>query len=156
MIEFLHRKSFLLFIFLLLYFHYLFAQAGYKMQTENISSMHKKTSSANVIFSDYPDPDIIRVDDTYYMVSTTMYFMPGCVILRSYNLVDWEIASYVYEQLDDKKLVLSFNRVIEHGLINGNPINPELNIIVNDHNKGISANYIETRDNGGYTLRRIR
>ena len=21
---------------------------------------------------DYPDPDIIRVDDTYYMVSTTM------------------------------------------------------------------------------------
>ena len=27
---------------------------------------------------DYPDPDIIRVDDTYYMISTTMYFMPGC------------------------------------------------------------------------------
>lgn len=26
---------------------------------------------------DYPDPDVIRVEDTYYMVSTTMYFMPG-------------------------------------------------------------------------------
>ena len=25
---------------------------------------------------DYPDVDVIRVDDTYYMVSTTMYFMP--------------------------------------------------------------------------------
>ncbi|WP_330427321.1 family 43 glycosylhydrolase [Blautia sp. OF09-25XD] len=34
---------------------------------------------------DYPDPDVIRVDDTYYMVSTTMHFMPGCEILRSYD-----------------------------------------------------------------------
>lgn len=31
----------------------------------------------------------------------------------------------VYEQLDDKKLVLSFNRVIDNGLINGQPINAE-------------------------------
>ena len=29
---------------------------------------------------DYPDPDVIRVEDTYYMVSTTMHFMPGCEI----------------------------------------------------------------------------
>ena len=41
---------------------------------------------------DYPDPDVIRVDDTYYMISTTMHFMPGGVILRSYDLVNWEIA----------------------------------------------------------------
>lgn len=26
---------------------------------------------------DYPDPDVIRVGDIYYMVSTTMHFMPG-------------------------------------------------------------------------------
>ena len=50
---------------------------------------------------DYPDPDIIRVGDTYYMVSTTMYFMPGCVILRSYDLANWEIVGYVYDKLDD-------------------------------------------------------
>lgn len=49
---------------------------------------------------DYPDADVIRVDDTYYMVSTTMYFMPGCEILRSYNLKDWEHAAYVYDRLD--------------------------------------------------------
>lgn len=49
---------------------------------------------------DYPDPDVIRVGDTYYMVSTTMHFMPGCVILRSYNLVDWEIVTYVYDVLE--------------------------------------------------------
>ncbi len=49
---------------------------------------------------DYPDPDIIRVDHTYYMVSTTMHFMPGCEILRSFDLVHWEHAAYVYDKLD--------------------------------------------------------
>ncbi|SFB87924.1 glycoside hydrolase family 43 protein [Butyrivibrio sp. YAB3001] len=53
-----------------------------------------------IIKLDYPDPDIIRVDDTYYMVSTTMYFMPGCEILRSYDLCHWEHVSYVYDTLD--------------------------------------------------------
>lgn len=50
---------------------------------------------------DYPDPDVIRVDDTYYMLSTTMHFMPGGVILRSYDLVNWEICSYVYDKLEN-------------------------------------------------------
>ena len=46
-----------------------------------------------VIWSDYPDPDIIRVEDTYYMISTTMHMMPGGVVLRSYDLLHWEIRS---------------------------------------------------------------
>lgn len=49
---------------------------------------------------DYPDPDVIRVEDTYYMVSTTMHFMPGCEILRSYDLKNWEHVTYVYDRLD--------------------------------------------------------
>lgn len=54
-----------------------------------------------IIWADYPDPDVIRVGDTYYMVSTTMHFMPGCVILRSYDLINWEVATHVYDVLDD-------------------------------------------------------
>ena len=50
---------------------------------------------------DYPDPDVIRVGDTYYMCSTTMYFMPGCVILRSYDLINWEFCTHVYDKLED-------------------------------------------------------
>lgn len=53
-----------------------------------------------IIWSDYPDPEVIRVNDTYYMISTTMHFMPGGVILRSYDLLHWEIATYVYDVLD--------------------------------------------------------
>lgn len=53
-----------------------------------------------IIWADYPDLDVIRVDDTYYMVSTTMHMMPGCVILRSYDLIHWEVATHVYDVLD--------------------------------------------------------
>ncbi len=49
---------------------------------------------------DYPDPDVIRVEDTYYMVTTTMHFMPGCEILSSYDLIHWEHVCFVYETLD--------------------------------------------------------
>lgn len=49
---------------------------------------------------DYPDVDVIRVENTYYMVSTTMHFMPGGEILRSYDLRSWEHAVYLYDILD--------------------------------------------------------
>lgn len=49
---------------------------------------------------DYPDPDVIRVGDEFYMVSTTMHFMPGCEILTSKDLVNWKHAAFVYDALD--------------------------------------------------------
>ncbi len=54
-----------------------------------------------VIWADVPDPDIIRVGDTYYMVSTTMYFNPGVPVMKSKDLVSWEICSYVYDTMAD-------------------------------------------------------
>ncbi len=54
-----------------------------------------------ILAGDFPDPDVIRVDDTYYMVSTTMHFMPGAAILRSYDLVNWEFVSHVYDKIED-------------------------------------------------------
>ncbi|MBQ7183697.1 MAG: family 43 glycosylhydrolase [Clostridia bacterium] len=49
---------------------------------------------------DFPDPDVIRVGDTYYMISTTMHFFPGGVILRSYDLIRWEFCAYLYDALE--------------------------------------------------------
>ena len=42
-----------------------------------------------VINGDFPDIDVVRVDDTYYMVSTTMYHFPGATIMKSKDLVNW-------------------------------------------------------------------
>lgn len=57
------------------------------------------TFSNPVLFSDFPDPDAIRVGDTYYMVSTSMHYFPGVTILSSKDLVNWEIASNAVEEL---------------------------------------------------------
>lgn len=54
-----------------------------------------------VIYADVPDIDMIRVNDTYYMVSTTMHLSPGCPIMKSKDLVNWEIVNYVYDILGD-------------------------------------------------------
>ena len=81
------------------------------IKPEETSPFTMKKSSSYIIPADFPDPDIIRVDDTYYMVSTTMHFMPGCVILRSHNLVNWEHAAYVYDELEStEKETLADNK----------------------------------------------
>lgn len=60
------------------------------------------TTIANpFIYSDVPDDDIIRVDDTYYMVSTTMFFSPGAPIMKSKDLFSWEICGYVFDKYAD-------------------------------------------------------
>lgn len=55
-----------------------------------------------VLWADVPDPDVIRVGDDYYMVSTTMHLMPGAPIMHSKDLVNWKIINYLYDKLEDK------------------------------------------------------
>lgn len=54
----------------------------------------------NVLYSDIPDLDIIRVGDVYYMTSTTMHMNPGVPIMKSVDLINWEIVNYVYDELE--------------------------------------------------------
>lgn len=52
-----------------------------------------------IVRADFPDPDVIRVDDTYYMVSTTMSLFPGATILKSKDMVNWEYCAQPLQQL---------------------------------------------------------
>lgn len=54
-----------------------------------------------ILKCDYPDPDVIRCGDCYYMLSTTMHYFPGGAILRSYDLMNWELVNYLYDVLED-------------------------------------------------------
>lgn len=54
-----------------------------------------------VLWADVPDPDVIRVGDTFYMVSTTMHLMPGAPIMESKDLVHWETTHYIFDRLTD-------------------------------------------------------
>ena len=52
-----------------------------------------------IIFADVPDMSMIRVGDTYYMSSTTMHMSPGIPIMKSKDLVNWQLVSYCYDTL---------------------------------------------------------
>ncbi|PXW93144.1 alpha-N-arabinofuranosidase [Streptohalobacillus salinus] len=42
----------------------------------------------------YPDPSVIRVDEDYYLVTSTFEFVPGVPIFHSKNLKDWKRIGY--------------------------------------------------------------
>ena len=54
-----------------------------------------------MLWADVPDPDVIRVGDTFYMVSTTMHLMPGAPIMKSKDLKNWETVGYIFDKLTD-------------------------------------------------------
>jgi beta-xylosidase len=56
-----------------------------------------------VIWADVPDVAVIRVDGTYYMASTTMHMSPGLPIMKSRDLVNWEMVGYAYDTLADNE-----------------------------------------------------
>lgn len=69
----------------------------------NVTMLSAQGSKAHnpIIFADVPDMSIIRVGDTYYMASTTMHMCPGIPIMKSKDLVNWQMLNYAYEKLGD-------------------------------------------------------
>ncbi len=51
-----------------------------------------------IIHADYPDPDVVRVGDDFYMTASSFANMPGLPILHSRDLVNWRIVNYVVER----------------------------------------------------------
>lgn len=62
-------------------------------------NQNKGTYTNPIIFADYSDPDVIRVGDDFYMVSSSFHCMPGIPVLHSKDLVNWEIIGHVYDKL---------------------------------------------------------
>ena len=62
-------------------------------------SAQVKTAQNPIIFADVPDMSMVRVGDTYYMSSTTMHMNPGVPIMKSKDLVNWQLVNYAYNTL---------------------------------------------------------
>ena len=58
------------------------------------------TFSNPLFYDEFSDPDLIRVGDEFYLTGTTMHAMPGLPVLRSRDLVNWELMSYALDKLD--------------------------------------------------------
>jgi len=64
-------------------------------------SAQDKRAHDPAIFADVPDASMVRVGDTYYMSSTTMHMSPGLPIMKSKDLVNWQLINYAYDTLAD-------------------------------------------------------
>lgn len=54
-----------------------------------------------VIMSDFPDVDVIRVKNKYYMLATTMFTFPGVPLLESSDLVNWKYCTNIVQRMDE-------------------------------------------------------
>ena len=52
-----------------------------------------------VLNADYSDPDVIRVGNMYYMVSSDFHFM-GLPVLESKDMINWTIIAQLYDRLN--------------------------------------------------------
>ncbi len=52
-----------------------------------------------IIHADFSDPDVIAAGKYFYMVSSSFNFLPGVPVLRSENLVEWEIVGHVIKKM---------------------------------------------------------
>jgi len=51
-----------------------------------------------ILYADYSDPDVLRVGDDFYMVSSSFDAVPGLPILHSKDLVHWELIGHALQQ----------------------------------------------------------
>jgi beta-xylosidase len=52
-----------------------------------------------ILNADYPDIDVEKLGDTYYMISSKQHMSPGMVILESKDMVNWSIIGHVWDSL---------------------------------------------------------
>lgn len=72
-----------------------------KVMADDYETLRTGKIQNPMLWADVPDPDIIRVGDTFYLVSTTMHLMPGAPVMRSKDLKNWETVSYIFDRLTD-------------------------------------------------------
>ena len=86
-----------------------------------LSAFVSKTSAQEnkahnpIIWADVPDISVIRVGDTYYMASTTMHMCPGVPIMKSKDLVNWQMVNYAYDKLGDDDALSLVNGKSNYG-----------------------------------------
>ena len=71
------------------------------VKADDYATLHEEKIQNPMLWADVPDPDVIRVGDTFYMVSTTMHLMPGGPVMASKDLKNWETVGYIFDKLTD-------------------------------------------------------
>lgn len=65
-----------------------------------------RTYKNPILYADYSDPDVVRVGEDYYMVSSSFTYIPGVPLLHSRDLVHWELINHCVKKLPFEKYAL--------------------------------------------------
>ena len=66
---------------------------------------NKKKGMNPILPGFYPDPSICRVNDDYYLVTSTFAYFPGVPIFHSRDLVHWNQIGNILERKEQLPLV---------------------------------------------------
>ena len=75
------------------------------------TTIFAQTYTNPIIHVDYSDPDAIRVGEYYYMTASSFTSVPGLPILRSSDLVHWQLMGYALKN----NLPLEHYKKVQHG-----------------------------------------
>ena len=86
-------------IFLIFHFSFFISGSAFAQRPLDWGDQLNGTYKNPVLNADYSDPDVIRVDDRYYMVASDFHFM-GMQVLESSDMVNWQVVSQIYRRFD--------------------------------------------------------
>ncbi|WP_024460780.1 glycoside hydrolase 43 family protein [Marinimicrobium sp. LS-A18] len=69
-----------------------------------VSDLGDGTYKNPVIYADYSDPDVVQVDGTYYMTSSSFNSAPGLPLLTSKDMVNWELVGHAVDRQIPRKV----------------------------------------------------
>lgn len=58
-----------------------------------------------ILYTDYSDPDAIRVGDDYFMIASSFCNSPAIPLLHSKDMVNWKVVNYVCEHVPEPRYV---------------------------------------------------
>lgn len=103
--------------YLMVFIFFLFPMFGLPQQKNAvwIADQGNGTYQNPVLYTDYSDPDLIRVGEDYYMTASSFNCVPGLPILHSKDLVNWEIVNYALPRLELEGIPKGFFDTPQHG-----------------------------------------
>lgn len=68
-----------------------------------VADLGNGTYQNPILYTDYSDPDAIRVGEDYFMVASSFSNAPAIPVLHSKDLVNWKVVNYVLDAIPEQR-----------------------------------------------------
>ena len=84
--------------------HFLFLSILFVVTSVNLIAQEKPMFANPILAGFYPDPSICKVDDNFYLVTSTFAYYPGLPVFQSKDLVNWKLIGHVLDRPEQLNL----------------------------------------------------